>query len=332
MILFPRFFYDDAAGEGGGGTTTDTNPAPLLTLDELKGYGFDSPDQLKTFLAKQKEDNIDPQEKLKQANLQKANLQKFAADNNIMAVDEFQARETLNSRPDVDLVKDSFIKEYKADNPDSSVEDATAAFETQYPLQSENPALKKWAEKQISKEAKEIRTPFESKYATAESRFKEDETLRTKIPTFNKVIDGIIEANTPDKITLYKAKEGDTEIPIEIELSADQKKELREQLGVMFKNPKTFLAYTKDETKAAEINAKIAKKIDGFIKINNFDKAVEQGFEKGKGIGVTKGSTVGAEQPFAIVRNINMPTSEQRVSADQEITDNDIAIRKALKR
>jgi len=337
-MYIPRFIYNDGSEAGAGGTdaiivnTPAAPEVPLITLDELKGYGFNSPDELKTFLTKQKEENIDPQEKINQANREKADFLKFSADNTLLAVEEYSTLESLRGRKDVEIVRDEFTKSYREDNSDADDEEVAAAFDTQYPLQSENVAQKKWAEKQIAKEAKEIRSPLESKFEVAQKDFKDYQTLNSKIPGFNKFIDGVIDANTPEKLSFHKVKDGETEIHIEAELTADQRKELKDEVGKMFRNPKTYNEYAHSESKEKELNDKIAKKINGYIKINYFEKAIEKGFEAGKGLGVTKGSTVGAEQPFAIVRNMNVPGAEGKINAAQEVQENDLALRRQLRK
>ncbi len=149
--------------------------------------------------------------------------------------------------------------------------------------------------------------------------------MKGKIPEFNKAINALIEKATPEKLSISKVKDGETELPIEVELT---KKE-REEVAAIFRTPKMFQKFL-DAKDLSEFETLAAKKVNGFLKEKYFDTAINKSFETGKGIGVTKGSNVGAEQPFAIVRNMNVATNEGRVDAAAEVDNNDLAIRKQI--
>lgn len=330
MITRNKFFYDAAPeGNEGGGQTQEQQqqqeqsqppvaPAvPLLSADELKDFGFQSGEELKAFLAKQKEANISEEEKQKKANIEKADFLKYAAENDFN-LDEINQYEVVKQKADTDLVFEKFLKEYQEENPELSGEELKEAakleFETEYKLNSENEKAKQRGLARLEKEAKELRSPYETSYQKAQEMYKENVNMKQVFPKYEKFIDEVIAEGTPDTIKV-KAKAGEEEIEIDaVELTADQKKEVEK----FFKNPKTFAEYLKGGDKADELKAKIAKKIEGFIKANNFDKAVQRGLELGIGLGTKKGSNVGAENPFAVANGNKSGQTTKVVASIEE--------------
>lgn len=332
-----RIFYFPDGGEGaeGGGNPTDVVTTPtdkpvdsVLTAAELKEYGLENADQLKTILRQHKESNIPAAEKEKQEQVKKADFINFAAKEGHMKVEEINAYESVKSKPDRDLVFEQHLKQFKEDNPDITdpeqlTTQARADFESEYKLTSENEKQKGRGEARLKKEAEELRSPYTSKYEKTQSAYNDRKELEVKLPEFNKTISSIIEKCTPDKISLSKIKEGDTELSIDVDLS----KKDREELAKTFVTPKMYQEYQKDPAKFEE---KASKKINGFLKEKYFDKVVSESYDKGKKVGTGQGSNVGAEQPYAVVRNMSIPTTEGRQNADKDVTDDDVRIRKAV--
>lgn len=348
MNFLPKRFFDSANSEGansGGGegaatlpaetkieNPTESSPAEtpaaevpkqIFTDEELKGFGFDSADALKTFLQKQKESNIPEEEKLEKANIEKANFLKYAAENKLFKVEEYNQAETLKTKSDRELVFEKHLSEYKADHPEITDEDelkeaAEEDFNYEYKLNSENETAKKRAEAKLSKEAKELRTPYESKIATAQEKFKEDSEIRQNLPKFEKFVDDIIIKNTPDEKVVGKLKIGDEDVEVKITLT----KEDRAAIAKTFKSPKAYQDFITG--KPEEIQTKIDKKIDGWILANKKEEILNTTLELGKGIGTKQGSSTGADNSFPLKQGsaavINM-TSETMEESNRKLSE-----------
>lgn len=324
MNLLPRKFYDVVLPENGGGASdiqTEEIPAAqaahiedipeapqtevkaqILSDDELKGFGFDSAEALKNFLKEQKDKNAPDEEKQEKENLDKANFIKFSAENKLLKVDEYNQYETLKSKSDTDLVFEKFKAEYKEDHPEFENEDelkeaAKEEFDYEYKINSQSEAAKKRGEAKLAKEAKELRSPFESKVNDARSQYDDNKKIRDNYPKFEKFVDESIIKNTPDKFVAFKAKEGEEEIDIEIELT----KEDREAIAKAFKTPKTYQLFS--QGKPEEIQAKIDSKIQGWVKANKSEQIAARSYEIGKGISLKEGSKVGAQNPFPLSKS-----------------------------
>lgn len=317
MYFLPKFFYDDNAHDTGGGaqdggseTKTDDNNShvntnvdvlkPLISEEELKEYGFDSPDQFREHLRQTKENRVPDEVKKKNAEKEKAEFLKVATDEGLMNVDEYTAYESVTKRPDRDLVYEKFAEEYKAENPDATDEVIRADFNLEYKLDSENAKIKARGEARLKKEADEMRSPLVSKYNEAKSSYDQYRSFQNEAPAFNKFIDDLVQELTPDTFTIAKAKDGDDEIEIPVKFTKEQ----REEIAKLFRTHKTYLAYADNKDKLKEsLSPKLTKKINDIIKVTNFDNAINYTFTEAKKIGIKKGSNVGAEQPYSVVKS-----------------------------
>lgn len=341
MYFNPKKFYDNEAGlaNSGGGEAPEASalqgnesdgevgkvdapqkaevPKPIFTDDELKNYGFDSPEALKNFLQKQKEENISPEEKLQKENITKANFLKFSAEQKLLNVEDYSQYETLKSKPDQDLVFENFVKEYKEDHPEiTDTEELEQAakddFEYEYKLKEGlSESAKKKGLAKLARDAKELRSPYENKVLAAQNQFKEYGTYQETYPKFEKFLKESILKNTPEKTILFKAKDGEEEIPIEIELTQKE----RDAMLKEFATPKTFQKFL--NSKPEEIQAILDKKMQGWVKLNKFDEVNAKTFELGMGVGTKKGSTVGAENPFPLRQNGQSSSAEVTESIEQ---------------
>jgi len=298
--MFNRIiFFEDGAGEGSGGGSQEPNTPPVIPEDIQKEL-----DELRSFKKSisEKQPELTPEQIAKNQEIEKADFRKMAIERDLLKEDDFKNYETIQQKKDLELVKEDFEKEFKEKNPDAEPEDIEDAFNQQYHLNSENEVLKNRGQKLLEKEAKELRTPYESKYKNAEDVWKQEKDVKSNIPEFNKFIDDIIKENTPDKLP-FKVKDGETDIEIDTDLTEDQRKEIEK----IFKNNKTFYSFATNKDKRDELKAQVAKKINGYIKINNFDKAAQRSFEVGVGIGTKRGSDAGATNPFALQQGLNAP-------------------------
>lgn len=306
MFLSQKFIYNEDASEGSGAADTPVVNQPFFSADEAKQFGFDNKETFTEFIRQQKEASKPDAEKQKQAEVEKANFLKYSTENDLLKIDEYNQYESLNGKQDKDLIYDKFVKEFKEDNPDIEgneiEEEAKNAFDNEYKLNSKNEKVKTRGEARLKKEAEDLRLPYKSKYETASTNFKEYQQVQKTYPEFNKFIDDVISEKTPDKFSFKVDDDIDeknkAEIPVEIDLTKEQRKELE----TIFKSPKYYNSYTKGE-KRDELKAAISKKIEGFIKANNFDAAVKQSYKTAAGIYVKKGSNVGAENLFGVSKN-----------------------------
>jgi hypothetical protein len=333
MKFFSKF-YDDGAGNGGAGDGT----APVETAEVFTPELKQELESLRAFQKSitEKEPEKTPEQLQKEVELEKVNFRKYSVENDLMKDDDFQKFETVRAKKDEDLVFEDFSDEWEKDNPDADPRtkeaDKRAAFEVQYHITSENKTNKERGQKLIAQEAKALRNPLETSYQTAKSSYDQEKMIKGEIPGYNQFIESVIKENTPEKLVVKtsvksgKEGEADTEIDVDVELTEDQRKEIEK----LFKNPKTFHAYVTDKDKRDDLKAKIAKKISGYIKENNFDRAVQRAVEVGHGNGMAKGSTVGAEQPFAIVREMKHPSDTLDKSQMKEINESFDAVRQQL--
>lgn len=317
MTFKPRFFYETGDQNEGGGSgdpliqdpPKQEIPSPIITDEELKSYGFDSPESFKTFLSKHKEESIPEAEKLAKANEEKANFLKFSADtkdatgNPLLKVEDYQQYETIKSKSDKDLVFENYLTEYKEEHTDiTDPKELEAAakedFDYEYKLKDgETEKAKAKGLKKLERDAKELRTPFESKVTTAQEQFKQNNNIRETYPKFEKFVKEAVVKNTPDKTILYKAKDGENEVPIEIELTQKD----RDAMAKEFMTPKIFQKFL--DLKPEEFNAMLDKKQQGWVKLNKFDEVNAKTWEVAMGVGTKKGSTVGATNPFPLRGN-----------------------------
>lgn len=335
MYFYPKRFLEsgnEAGGSGGNEAATsvtnvgennggeqkqeDQKPEqkvsqPIFTDDELKSYGFDSHEALKTFLQKQKEENISPEEKLQKENITKANFLKFSADQKLLNVEDYSQYENLKAKPDQELVYESFLKDYKEEHPEITDEKeleeaAKEDFEYEYKLKNGlSETQKKKGLAKLARDAKDLRSPIESKVSAAQEQFKQYGSYQETYPKFEKFLKESILKNTPEKTILFKAKDGEDEIPIEIELTQKE----RDAMFKEFSTPKTFQKFL--NAKPEEIQAILDKKMQGWVKLNKFEEVNAKTFEVAMGVGTKKGSTVGAENPFPLKQNQSSVVSDE---------------------
>jgi hypothetical protein len=329
--------YEDGAGaEGAGGSGGAANeggqggeaPAAVtMTAAEVQELA-----DLRAFKASiaEKEPEKTPEEIAKLAEKEKGEFIKYSVDEGLMKVDDFHAYENLKVKADRDLVYESFLTNWKEENPDVEPDEiearAKADFEDEYKLNSSNDKTKARGEARLAREAAEVRKPLQTTYEKAQGAFKELQSIRQTYPKYEKFMDDLIKETVPEQI-VFKTKEGEEDIVIDdVKLTEEDKKEIAKQ----FKNDKNFFAFTKNADKLDSVKAAIAKKIDGYLKVKYFDKVNEAVYNAAKGIGVSKGSNVGAEAPFAIVRGGQLPGGESKVSGTKEVEDNDFALRQKI--
>ena len=194
------------------------------------------------------------------------------------------------------LVFDASIT--KEDNPEITdneelIEAAKDEFNTEYKLDSKNEKLKERGLARLTKDANEIKSPFESKIKNAESVYSEEKKLKAEFPKFNSFIEDAIKRNTAPKVTLFKGKEGEEEINIEIDLTKEDMAEIVKRIST----PNTYSKYTQDKE---AVNKELDSKIQSWLKANKFEETIQKAAEKYKEIGAKSAPRVGATAPFAL--------------------------------
>lgn len=317
-----RIFYNTEAAEGGGGavqieqqaenTNVENavveaeNAIPSLPSDVLKEL-----EELRQFkLANTKEPEKSEVELAKEKEIEKADFIKFSVDNDLLAIEELTKYETLQTRKDAELVFESFLQDFKEENTDIEEEDellkaAQAEFDAIYKLSSANEKVKEKGLAKLAKEAKEIRSPFESKVTAAKASFDEQKELKANMPKFTKFLEETINKSVPESFTV-KVKDGEEEVIVKVPLT----KEDKEEINKLFNTPKSYLKFSKSQEEAA---VDLDKKIQGYIKTKKADLAIEEAVKVGKGIGLKSGSNVGAEHPFPLKQNTKQSESSESV-------------------
>ncbi len=345
MIFLPRFFYDDAAAEntGGGGEATavageegtggenantgaENTDAPVvieqkvdkieLTLEEAKGYGFDSKEDMIAHFNKIKEQNKSEEEKNKAKILDDIEFRKFSVQNDLLKEDDFTSHQSLSAKADRDLVFDKYLTEFKEDNPELAadpelLEKANAEFNREYKLDSTSDKVKERGLSKLAKEAKEMRSPVESKFDSAKNQYELAKSVHTEYPKFEELVANKVKQHTPDKAVVFSVKDGDQDVNIEIDITEEDRKAMAKD----FSTHKNFYKY-KESGKDFEAN--LDKKMQDWVEVHKKAEVRKQIFEKAVEIGQKKGSNIGAENPFPLVdKNGNQSASSDKTLDEQ---------------
>lgn len=302
---------------------SDTTPDPVKDL--LKEFNLESLDALKERLKPKDTDRVEsPEEKEKRENLYLVEMQRYAVENGLMKPDEFIQLENIKAKDDRSLVFERWLPSWKEENPDTDPADidrlAKEDFETEYRLNSDNEKTKNRGLAKIAKEAKEVREPLESSYTRLKADFDEDRTVKSDYPGFNKKISGLIQENIPAKVKLFETKDGEETVPVEIDLTAEQRKEIYSKVAKKVMNSSTYQLYKKGDIKAlqelaqreAEATIWADQRQVGLTKIA--ETFLKRGDDKGYKRGV-----IGAKNPFPLVEDPKKGGGTDHTSAAQQV-------------
>lgn len=326
-----RKYFDDGAGSNSGGSpdptlvadpskVADPNaaappaelPQPVFTIDELKELGFDSKESAIAAFNKMKEDNKPNEEKQRQANIEKANFLKYAAERNFVN-DDFNKYESLQSKADRDLVFEKFSAEEKADNPKITDEELKESFESEYKLTNDNEKSKAKGEARLKKDAEELRNPAKNAWEKAQSSYKEELSVWEKNKSFKTTVKDILDKNVSAKYS-FKAKDGEEDVDVELDITP----ELRKELEKSFLGEKSFAKFlTYDEGKEKDFYDTLKANAQNFVEAKLAKAAVQEAIKIGVGRGTKKGSNIGAEAPFAVQNNAKTGQTIKDVSLEQ---------------
>lgn len=300
------------------------DPPPNPYADLFKELGVDSVEALKERLKPKVEDKKDdlpksPEEKEKEANIYTAHLQSFAVENGIMKPEDFVKLENLKAKPDNDLLYEVFSAERKEDDPEITDEEIKEKFNGKYDLDSSNEKVKARGEARLKKDAASMRSPVESSYGTAKSKFDEERDLRSNFPNFDRTVRGFITESLPDKFEAYKTKDGEEEIAIEVDLTEDDKKEIMDSVAKRVQSPDTYGQFKKgDLTALKEMTQKVTTAFIRDRKREEVSAKIAETFLKR---GFAKGS-VGSKNPFPLNDGKDKGGGLSQGSVEQRILDN----------
>lgn len=318
-------------------TTTTTGGASedkkdeIPAVDPYKGLleelGLESLDALKERLKPKDLDKVEsPEEKEKRENLYLVEMQKYAVENGIMKPDEFVRLEALKAKDNQSLVYENWLTDWKVENPDvdpAEVEArAKADFDSEYHLDSKNEKTKARGLAKIEKEAKEMRSPLESSYTRVKTEFDEDRSIKGDLPAYNKELASAIQANIPAKVKLFETKDGEDTVPVEIDLTDDQRKDIYAKVDKKLRNSSTFQLVKKGDLKQFQeiVKREAEAEIWSTQREAGLQKIAETFLKRGDEKGYKRGS-VGPRNPFPLVDSGGNPAGKDKQSADQEVMD-----------
>lgn len=300
---------------------------PDAVADLLKEFNLESLDALKERLKPKDLDKVEsPEEKEKRENLYRVEMQKYAVENGLMKPDEFVQLENIKAKDDRSLVFERWLPSWKEENPDADPADidrlSKEDFETEYRLNSDNEKTKNRGIAKIAKEAKEVREPLERSYTQLKTDFDEDRTVKSDYPDFSKKVSGFIQENIPAKVKLFETKDGEDTVPVEIDLTDEQRKEVYNKVAKKIMNSSTYQLYKKGDMKPlqelaqreAEATIWADQRQAGLTKIA--ETFLKRGDEKGYKRGV-----IGAKNPFPLVAEGKSVEGKDNTSAANQVLD-----------
>lgn len=280
---------------------------PLDSL--LKETNFESLDALKEFLKKKDEVQDTPEQLKKKQQIYEADLAAYAVKNDLLNMEDIQRLNSIKAMTDEDLVfkdfaetvKDEILEEMSEEDAEDESKILAAIkdkFENEFPVNSKVDKVRERAEAKLKRAAQEIRNPLESSFKTAKTRFDDEMAVRQHYPTYQANMKEVTEKLIPEKFNYYTGKEGDEEVVADVEITADDKKYLIEQLTKkIIDKPETFVLHKNG--KSEDIKAALQEQLDILMLKRFSDAGKVKLAERYKSIGLKQGSDTGAKNSFA---------------------------------
>lgn len=318
---------EPVAPAGGAAPEKEVIPPADPLKDLLSEFGLESMDVLRERLKPKEASTVEsPEEKEKRENLYKVEMQKYAVENGLMKPDDFVKLETLKGKEDQALVFESWLPSWKEENPDIDPADADRQakedFEAEYKLNSTNDKAKARGLAKIAKEAKEMRSPLENSYAALKEDFDVDLDAKSNFPAFNKKVSGFIQENIPAKVKLFETKDGEDTVPVEIDLTDEQRRDIFKRVSKEIMNSSTYQLFKKGDEKQLQELAK--QKAESIIWADHreagLSKIAETFLKRGDEKGYKRGS-VGAKNPFPLVGDGKQGEGKDTGTAQQQVLD-----------
>jgi hypothetical protein len=309
-------------------------PDPIAEL--LKEHNLGSIDELKEFLTEKSKKPADPEtpEQIKKReDLYQANLVAFGVEKGIIKLEDVTKLETLKAKSDKDLVFESFAAEVrdeveekvKKENPlataDEIQEKIKEAFNEAYPVDSDNQKAKARAERKLLKEAKEIRQPLESSLTKVKADYDEHLSIQKEFPLYSKSITKMVTEAIPKNVSFFTTKDGDEDVPVVIEVSEADQKEILASLSAAMEGVETFSLYKSG--KSEEIKKMIQDRTEYHLWKKYGDVGKQKIAETFLSRGRKQGSTVGAENSFETnqAQNKGGSTKQTQASAEAQVIE-----------
>lgn len=305
------------SGDAPADTSTDKLNALLAELN------IDSVETLKSRLSKEETKELTPEQREKLEQEYEAELIGYGVKSGDMKVEDFDTVKSLRKTADQELVFNNWKVDFKEENPEIEEADfdlaAKEAFETEFKINSQNEKTKQRGEERLKKEAQELRNPYETKYQGIKSKFDQEREIKKEYPSFDKKITGYASENIPDKYEVFKDKDGDEDVLVALDLSADEKKEIADEVKKQLNTDYVFGLHK--EGKHEEIE-KIAKKLTENLL---WDKKREVGLKELANTFLVRGKAkgqVGATNSFAaneLLGNKNQKVNNTGQTAADEV-------------
>ena len=295
----------DAGKTGGASLPEDV----AKELEELRAY--------KKQYSQQAEET--PEQKAEREKQYQTQLHTFAFEKGLYNAEDLGKLESLKSQADTDIVYSNFKENFKTINPAATEEEMKDAFNSHYHVDSENEHLKKLGENRLAAEAANYRTPFQSKFDSAQKEFEIQRGIDAKVPEFDNFLKKVIKDHSPENWAVFKAKDGEEEIPVNFQLSETDREAAYKQL----RQSDNFALFLKDPKQAEELLQKQAEAIHRLTHNDKINKAI---FDSGVSRGTKKGSTTGAENAFPI-NSQKGATQQADTTAMEELQKSDDVMR-----
>ena len=305
----------------------EKQPDPVDEL--LKETKFNSLEELKQALA-EKNDKAGktPDQIKKDEEVYQAKLKAYAVENDLMKSDDLQRYDTVKSSSDEDLVFSAFATEMKDEILEGLDEDATEEeiiaairkeFENEYPLNSKSDKVKARAEAKLKKAADEIRSPLESSFNTAKTRFDDETSVRNEYPKYQAAIKKMTADIVPDTFSFYKEVDGEEEVKADVEVPEATKKIILDAVEEIVKDPENFLLHKNGKTE--EVQQKINSRVEYLMWKHLGEEGKKKIAEVYFGRGLAKGET-GAKNSFATNQGGGAkPADNTGLSAEQQVME-----------
>lgn len=301
-----------------------------VTKKLLQKFNVDSLEELEEKLGNQGGKKLSEEEQKQADAIYEANLQKFAVEKKLMSLDDFGQLKTLQSKQDADLIFEGYLADWKEENPEVKVDSETTEadilkmakddFEKEYKLNSTNENIKKKGIAKLAKEAAEIRNPKLESYNEAKQQFNDETEIRANYPKYVKKIDTLAASAIPEKIEWHKTMVGDKEVTVEVELPAEDRKEIIEKVSKRLQSPETYQLFK--DGKVDELKERIAEYTDYLVEKKSRSLGNDKLAKIFLGQGTAAGSNIGAENSFATNQTKATAGSKQtksKTDAEQEV-------------
>jgi hypothetical protein len=272
----------------------------------LKKFGFKTMEEMEEkFKAPES-----PEVLAKKEEQYKSAVDNFAISKDYMKRDEIIALENMRKAEPTSLVFGEFSKEYLEKHKDATPDQIKQEFELFYHIGSTNEVLKEKGEAQIKKVADAALAVLEDKYKKAKESYDTASSERAKIPEYKKLVQGVIKANVPDKIALYK--DGDND-PVTFNITDADRAEVEKFLA----SEEGFAEFL-EKGSGQPTQDFLKDKAVGYLRLKNWDLAIKTAFDAGKSSGTKDGSTTGADASFKMKDTADVVVVDEKNLNDEE--------------